>query len=542
MSQIQVTNLTFGYEGSVEEIFEEVSFQIDTNWKIGLIGRNGKGKTTFLRLLQGKYAYQGSINKSVFVDYFPYEIPKEWEELCVSEWLEELKAGCEEWRVICELALLQADAALLYQPWKTLSHGEQTKILLAVLFSGENDFLLVDEPTNHLDLEAREVVRQYLSNKKGFLLVSHDRDLLDACIDHVLVLNRKSIEVQNGNFSSWWENKQRKDHFSEMENEKHMREISALKRTAERSSRWAEKNENTKIGFNPLKEHDRFLDTRAYIGAKTKKMQARVKQYENRINREIKEREGLLEDIEKPVSLKLDPLSFYKERLILATDLSVRYEGKEEPVFEHVKFELMRGERVFLHGKNGCGKSTLIKLILALRGNQDKYGIKKERFHDLKKMENAQNEKNIDISKSREIKTMSDIKIQAGSMEVPSGLIISYVNQDTSFLHGNLKSFCREQNLEESMLLTLLRQLDMERSQFVKNLETFSEGQKKKVLLAASLMTPAHLYIWDEPLNYIDVFSRLQIEQLILNYQPTMLLVDHDVKFREHIATRVVEL
>ena len=72
MSQIQVTNLTFGYEGSVDEIFEQVSFQIDTNWKLGLIGRNGKGKTTFLRLLQGKYDYQGSISKSVFVDYFPY--------------------------------------------------------------------------------------------------------------------------------------------------------------------------------------------------------------------------------------------------------------------------------------------------------------------------------------------------------------------------------------------------------------------------------------------------------------------------------------
>ena len=82
----------------------------------------------------------------------------------------------------------------------------------------------------------------------------------------------------------------------------------------------------------------------------------------------------------------------------------------------------------------------------------------------------------------------------------------------------------------------------MERSQFSKKMEEFSEGQKKKVLLAASLMTPAHLYIWDEPLNYIDVFSRIQIEDLLLFYQPTMLIVEHDIRFRQRIATRIVEL
>ena len=90
--------------------------------------------------------------------------------------------------MICELAQLGEDAEILYRPFETLSFGEQTKILLAVLFSGENDFLLIDEPTNHLDQGAREIVKNYLASKKGFILVSHDRDLLDACIDHVLVL------------------------------------------------------------------------------------------------------------------------------------------------------------------------------------------------------------------------------------------------------------------------------------------------------------------------------------------------------------------
>ena len=99
-----------------------------------------------------------------------------------------------------------------------------------------------------------------------------------------------------------------------------------------------------------------------------------------------------------------------------------------------------------------------------------------------------------------------------------------------------------ERNLEKSLFCAVLRQLDMERVQFSKNMEAFSEGQKKKALLAASLLTPAHLYIWDEPLNFIDVFSRMQLEKLLLEFQPAMLFVEHDARFREKIATQTVFL
>lgn len=127
-------------------------------------------------------------------------------------------------------------------------------------------------------------------------------------------------------------------------------------------------------------------------------------------------------------------------------------------------------------------------------------------------------------------------------MQVASNLVVSYIHQDTSFLKGSIKDFCRDRKLDKSLFYTLLSKLDLGRVQFGKNLEELSEGQKKKVLIAASLMTPAHVYIWDEPLNYIDVFSRIQIEELILAYQPTMILVDHDIRFRDKIATRIVEL
>ncbi len=511
MAQIHVSNLTFCYEGSFDNIFEDVSFSIDTNWKLGFIGRNGKGKTTFLRLLQGKYEYQGSISTSTVFDYFPYEVSKEQKRECFAVIMEQLRPECELWKVLCELDALEVDAEVLYRPFETLSHGERTKVMLALLFSEENYFLLIDEPTNHLDQNAREIVKKYLQSKSGFILVSHDRDLLDACIDHVLVLNRATIEVQSGNFSTWWENKERADHFHQMENEKHKKEIGKLREAAKRTRDWADQNERTKIGFDPIKEHDRSKDTRAFIGAKTKKMQSRVKQIEERISTEIQQREGLLQDIEKPVDLKLMPLEHHKELLISAREYGFTYLGDTpKEVLHGFDFELKQGERVCLQGENGCGKSSFLKAILLHQNNDS---------------------------------SIQDIQYrEQGTLTTASGMVISYINQDTSFLKGNLTDFCKERGLEESLLKAILRQLDMNRVQFAKNMEDFSEGQKKKVLIAASLFTSAHLYIWDEPLNYIDVFSRMQIENLILRYQPTMLIVEHDVRFCEKVASRIVKM
>ncbi len=508
MAQISVNNLTFCYEGSFDTVFENVSFAIDTNWKLGFIGRNGKGKTTFLRLLQKQYLYTGSIDTTVKFDYFPYLVTERQQQLPAADFMEELKTGCEAWRVICELSELGENAEILYRPYHTLSYGERTKILLAVLFSGENEFLLIDEPTNHLDYDAREKVKLYLAAKKGFILVSHDRDLLDECVDHVLVLNRQTIEVQNGNFSSWWENKQRNDKFAIAENEKHQKEIKKLKEAAQRSLSWADKNENTKIGFDPTKEHDRSISARAYIGAKTKKMQSRVKQMNHRLEREIEEKEGLLQDLEHVADLKLTKLVHHKHTLVHVKDYSLSYADAKKLVLDKVSFTLNQGDRIALCGKNGSGKSTLLSKLIQMTGISD-----------------------ADMSYSEE-----------GICETASGLIVSYIPQDTSYLKGGIKAFCEQNSLEKSLFCSVLRQLDFEREQFAKDMGQYSEGQKKKVLLAASLLTPAHLYIWDEPLNYIDVFSRMQIEKLILEYEPTMLFVEHDIRFCDKIATKVVNL
>ncbi|OPZ68187.1 MAG: putative ABC transporter ATP-binding protein YheS [Firmicutes bacterium ADurb.Bin467] len=137
--------------------------------------------------------------------------------------------------------------------------------------------------------------------------------------------------------------------------------------------------------------------------------------------------------------------------------------------------------------------------------------------------------------------TGADIE-RAGLVRVGSGLKISYVPQDASFLSGALTAFAEARGIPVTLFLTILRKLGFPRAQFEADLGAFSDGQKKKALLAASLSERAHLYVWDEPLNYVDVFSRMQLEELILEYRPSLLFVEHDRRFVEKVATRTVEL
>lgn len=495
MSLINVQNLTFAYDGSYDNIFENVSFQIDTDWKLGFVGRNGRGKTTFFNLLLGKYEYGGKITSNVDFEYFPFEV-KDNSEYAVDIIKE--KSGIEDydyWKIQKELSLLDVSEDVLYRPFNTLSGGEKVKILLASLFLKENTFLLIDEPTNHLDVNARKAVGNYLKSKKGFILVSHDRALLDNCVDHILSINKSSIEIQKGNFSSWYENKKRMDNFEISRNEKLKKDITRLESSAKQSADWSKQAEKTKNGTRI----GGLRPDKGYIGRKSAKMMQRAKNSENKRKSALEEKSKLLKDIEINETLKMYPLIYHSKKLLEFNNISLFY-GKKE-VCDHISFEVMQGERIALYGKNGSGKSTVLKFI-----NGDE---------------------NIKFS---------------GNFYKASNLKISYVSQDTSNLKGTLKEFSEQENIDESLFKTILRKLDFGREQFEKNMEDFSGGQKKKVLIAKSLCESAHLYLWDEPLNYIDILSRIQIEELILKFEPTMIFVEHDESFTKKIGTKIIKI
>ncbi|MDR0978649.1 MAG: ABC-F type ribosomal protection protein [Lachnospiraceae bacterium] len=494
MSQITVKNLTFAYDGSLENVFEDASFTIDSDWKLGAIGRNGRGKTTLLKLLLGEYKYQGTIQKSINFRYFPFEIKDKTKTTIQS--LQELNENLEEWRIIKELNLLKANTNILYRPFNTLSGGEQVKVLFASLFAEDNAFLLIDEPTNHLDNKTVEIIKDYLKSKKGFILVSHDRNLINEVVDHILAINKSGIDIQKGNFDSWKQNKENQDNFETIQNEKLQKDIFKLNENAKRTKNWADKIESSKIG-NKNKKDESSVD-RGYIGHQSAKMMQRAKNAENRVNNLIEEKSKLLKNIEQIPKLIIKPAEYIKNSLVIAKDISIKYGDKA--IFENISFEINKGDRVAIVGKNGAGKSSILKSLLK---------------------ENIEHE---------------------GELVVGNNIKISYISQDTSYLNGNLDNFARQNNIDNTIFRTNLVHLGFSKKDFEKEIQNLSEGQKKKILIAKSLTEEVELYIWDEPLNFVDIISKEQIEEAILKYKPTMIFVEHDKMFIENVATKVIEI
>jgi lincosamide and streptogramin A transport system ATP-binding/permease protein len=318
--------------------------------------------------------------------------------------------------------------------------------------------------------------------------------LLDTVCDHILSINRANVEVQSGNFSSWQENRARQGAFELAENQRLQKDIKKLKAAARRSTEWAKTVEKSKYGAT---NSGSAID-RGYVGHKSAKMMQAAKNLERRQTAALEEKSKLLQNKETADDLKLSPLVYHAETLVHFRDVSVAYD--ENVVCEGVTFDIRRGDRIALLGKNGSGKSSLLKLICGAP-----------------------------IARTGEVAIGSQLKI-------------SCVPQNTSHLKGNLSDYAQRCGIDVALFLSILRKLDFQRSAFAQDISAFSGGQKKKVLIASSLCARAHLYLWDEPLNFIDVLSRIQIERLLEGSPITMLFVEHDSAFCDKIATKTVVL
>lgn len=222
----------------------------------------------------------------------------------------------------------------------------------------------------------------------------------------------------------------------------------------------------------------------------------RSKAIEVRQQRAIEEKSRLLKNRETAEDLKIAPLLYFSDTLATFSNVVPVFDGKD--VCQPISFTVKQGERIALDGKNGSGKTSILKLLV---GQQIEH---------------------------------------RGTASIGSRMILSYIPQDTSMLKGSLSEFAQANRIDESLFKTILRKMDFSRIQFEKKIEIFSAGQKKKVLIAKSLCEQAHLYVWDEPLNYIDIYSRMQIENLIKEFSPTMIFVEHDLAFRNNIATKSI--
>lgn len=491
MEPITIKKLNFAYPGQ-EPLFTNCTLDLSSDWKLGLLGRNGRGKTTLMRILLGRVKYTGQVISKLNFSYFPLKINNPQQFAGESLLAAVNNSALEQWQIERELNRMGVDPGLLWQTYSTLSGGEQTKVQLATLFALNGNFLLLDEPTNHLDQEGRRQVAQYLAQKQqGFIITSHDQDFLDQVIDHTLVIERHQLVLSHGNYSTYFQQKHRRDQEALAVNHQLRSEIKTLKKSQQQRLQWAQRAEGEK-------KHNSHAD-KGFIGAKAAKMMKKTTTTANRLDKAIEHRQGLLKEVEEVDRLPLNLIPSHHPCLLEVNKVALTIAGRQ--LFEPVSFNVGAHNQVALVGPNGTGKSSLINAIQGSFAGQT-----------------------------------------TGTITRAHGIKVSYVRQNYASNHGSLADFAKANALPYDLLLNILRKLGMDRATFSVAIEEMSMGQQKKVELARSLATPAQLYLWDEPLNYLDTYNQQQLIQLIKDYQPPMLFVEHDRHFINTVASQKVRI
>lgn len=500
MSNIRISNLSFRYEDSSENIFNNLDLNLDSSWKLGLVGRNGRGKTTFLNILRGKLHGLGKIQTKLNFSYYPVSI-NDPTNITLYELQDQVQF--EQWELERELNLMGVDPNLLWQPFNTLSGGEQTKVLLALSFTDQDSFPLIDEPTNHLDEDSRKMVSEYLKkHDKGYIVVSHDRDFLNQVTDHILAIENTEMHLYQGNYASYEDTKQKRDEFNQAKNIKLGCEIKGMNKKYVRFNNWSDSIEAQK--YSGMKTqyiiNRRTQLNKGAIGHAAAKMMKKAINMQHRLDRKIDAKKGLMTNIEEVPELTMNFQPNYHQTLIEAQHLSLKIAGKD--LFKNLNLLIKNHSVVSLEGKNGSGKSTFIKLLL---GKQNEVGYQ-------------------------------------GKFVLTNGLTISYLPQDFTQYTGTLKHFAQKHKISYEELLSNLKKMGFPRSAFNTPIEEMSMGQQKRVALAKSLVELANLYLWDEPANYLDVFNQDQLIKLLKEVKPAMLLIEHDQYFIEQVASQRVKL
>lgn len=497
MSNIKISNLSFKYSDSIENIFNNLNLDLDSSWKLGLVGRNGRGKTTFLNLLQGKLQGTGAIQSKLEFNYLPLNV-KNKEQLTLYALEEHVQF--DQWELERELNLMQVDTNLIWRPFNTLSGGEQTKVLLALSFINKDAFPLIDEPTNHLDEKSRiQVVRYLQKHSQGYIVVSHDRDFLNQITNHILAIEHTEIHLYQGNYASYEDTKEKRDKFNQEKNEKLRGQIKALNESRQRIKGYSLQSENNKKASAHKNEIHADIN-KGFFGHKAAKIMKRSKNIERRMDKDIQDRKGLMTNVESVPELEMNFQPNYHSTLLETRHLDLKV--KDKKLFKDLNLIIRNRGIVSLEGKNGAGKSTFLKSIL---------------------------------NKS------TDVTYQ-GILNLTNGLRVSYLPQDFVEYSGTLAEFSQKEHLSYEKILNVLRKMGFPRSSFETRIEEMSIGQQKRVSIAKSLVEEADFYLWDEPANYLDVFNQDQLIDVLRKTKPAMLLVEHDEYFISQVASKRIEL
>lgn len=512
MSVVSVQNLTLSFGENT--LFKGVSFDIYEKDKVGFVGENGAGKTSLFKVLKGEYLPDSGgcfIGKNVKIGYMEQhtcsnnktvydELISVFNDLIKMEkQLEDIAAELTQNatdELIAKQDFLtnefQANGGLTYKsltrssliglgfdekdfdmPTSKLSGGQKSKLILAKLLLSKADLLLLDEPTNHLDISAVEWLESFLSSFSGaFIVISHDRYFLDKVTDKTIEIENNKLRSYKGNYSEFLVKKEAEQKAIEEKYELDLKEIERLEGIIAQQRQW-NREKNIKTAESKEKVIERIKAQMVVPDAKVQK-----------------------------IRFDFTPKCVSGDDVLDVFELSKSFGDKK--IFENVSFQIKKGQRVFLLGDNGCGKTTLLKIL------------------------------------------MQDYFPESGKFKFGANLFTGYFDQVQAKLDLSKTAidevWSAFPHLTETRVRNALAAFLFKGDEVYKVLEKCSGGERARIALLKLMLGQFNFLLLDEPTNHLDAFSREELENTLLNYSGTMLIVSHDRYFINKLATSIIEL
>lgn len=509
---MKIENLCMSFGTQV--IFDDVSFQINNNDKVGIIGVNGAGKSTLFNILLGNLTPDSgniTLDTKINLGYLPqvimedassedetvfdyllegrpikklkeeltnfydtianthneHELKKYYKKINrINELLEYYDEYNAESILLKIISGMQIDDNLLDLKLKNISGGQKSKVAFAKLLYSNPEIMLLDEPTNHLDLDTKDYIINYLKNYHGIILViSHDVEFLNAVTKKTLYVDKMkhNVEIYNGNYEKYMKIKSERDLAKQRLYEKQQREEEKLKGIIAKYIRGNEKKAN--IAKDRIKKLEKLETQKIELEKKNKYTKFNMK-----INRPS-----------YSIPIKCNNLTFgYDEENLL---------------YENLNFDLTRGEKLLVVGENGIGKTTLLRLIMGY---------------------------------------LTPIE---GSIEITDKTDIAYYAQEHEILDNNktiLENFANF-GLADYEIRRMLGSFLFSGDDIFKKVEVLSPGERSRVALAKISLTGANTLLLDEPTNHLDPMTQLIISETFKNYEGTMLVVSHNLDFVDNL-------
>lgn len=514
MAVLSVHNLEMSFSERV--LFSQVSFDIESSDKVGFIGVNGVGKTTLFKILCGKMEQTGGdffTSKNLKIGYMEQHACSNSENTVYNELLSvfphlikmeeeidrlnlDLEMGrSDEKTIMRQTELMEQFTAmdgLVYKsrtasaltglgfkqedfnmPVKKLSGGQRSKLSLAKLLLSGSDIILLDEPTNHLDINSVSWLESFIRDFKGAaIIISHDRYFLDTVTNKTMELEHEKLQMYKGNYTEFIRKKEEAKKAAENKYKKDMAEIKRIEGIIEQQKRW-NREKNIKTAESKQKEIDR-----------------------------IKENLVVPESELENIRFKFQPNKESGNDVLMCEGVSKTF--GEKKIFENVNMHIRKGEKVFIVGSNGCGKTTLFRIIMgtvpADRGEID-FGAKVETEYFDQMQENLNMEKTAmdEIWDEYPKMTQTQVRTSLGAFLFKDDEVFKPINQ-------------------------------------------MSGGERARVSLLKLMLGGGNFLLLDEPTNHLDTTSREALEESLKSYEGTMLIISHDRYFINKLADRILEL